>query len=206
MDTVSFTAMKHGTKEDFLLVQASEHRFAEGTAARLLAELEKQGTETVDAYKITRLEHALQSATRAEADRADADWIIAALLHDIGDSLAPFNHDVLAAAILQPYVREEVTWVVQHHAVFQMVYYAQYLEGWNQFERDKYKDSPYYQTAIDFCERWDQASFDPDYRARPLAHFAPLVHEVFARKPHAPEILRPSFCLGLPAQLVSQPA
>ena len=94
-------------------------------------------------------------------DGADDDWIVATLLHDIGDGLAPQNHDRMAAEILRPFVREEVTWVVEHHGAFQMIYYAHHLDGWNPNERDQYRDHAYYQTAVDFCERWDQNCFGP---------------------------------------------
>lgn len=195
--TVSFTQMKDGSREDYLLLHELEKPFLAMTAERILRELAQQGEDTMAGYKVTRLEHALQTATRALRDGADEDWIVAALLHDIGDGLAPQNHDRFAAEILRPFVREEVAWVVEHHGAFQMVYYAQFY-GWNQFERDKHKDSPHYQACVDFCERWDQASFDPDYGSEPLEAFAPVVRQVFARKPYDPEVLRPGAAIGLP--------
>jgi predicted HD phosphohydrolase len=148
-------------------------------------------------YKVTRLDHALQSATRALRDGADEDWVVGALLHDIGDGLAPLNHDRFAAEILRPFVREEVTWVVEHHGAFQMVYYAHHF-GWNQHERDRHKASPHYQACVDFCERWDQASFDPDYQAEPLEAFEPTVARVFARQPYDPAVLQTGSAIGLP--------
>jgi len=146
------------------------------TADRILRELASQAEDTIGGYKITRLQHALQSATRAERDNADPDWVIAALLHDIGDGLAPQNHDI-----------------------FQMVYYAHHYEGWNQYEREKFSDHPYYHSCVEFCERWDQSSFDPDYHMQPLAHFEPLVHEVFKRPVYDAEVLQPGVVKGLPA-------
>lgn len=197
MDTVRFTAMKDGTKEEYEFLQTQEETFFAMTADRLLRELAAQEHDTIGGYKITRLQHALQSATRAQNDGADIDWVVAALLHDIGDGLAPQNHDRMAAEILRPFVREEVTWVVEHHGAFQMVYYAHHYQGWNQFEREKYKDSPYYQSCIDFCERWDQSSFDPDYEMSELGHFEPLVREVFSRKPYSDSVIRPGVVQGL---------
>jgi predicted HD phosphohydrolase len=143
----------------------------------------EQENETLEGYKISRLAHGLQCASRAWRDGADIDWVVGALLHDIGDGLAPQNHDEFAAAILRPYLREEVVWCVEHHAAFQMVYYAHHY-GWNRYEREKFAGEPYYQSCLDFCERWDQASFDPDYPALPLSFFEPLVREVFARPPY----------------------
>ena len=195
--TVAFTQMKHGSREDYLLLRELEKPFVAMTAGRILRELRHQAEETLAGYKITRLEHALQSATRALRDGADADWIVGALLHDIGDSLAPQNHDRFAAEIIRPFVREEVTSVIEHHGAFQMVYYAHHY-GWNQFEREKHRDSPHYQACVDFCERWDQASFDPDYPSEPLDAFAAVVEDVFARKPYDPAVLQAGIAIGLP--------
>ncbi len=199
MDTVAFTQMKDGTREDYLLLHRLEADYLKGTARRVLTELARQGAETIEGYKITRLDHALQSATRAEREGADTDWIVSALIHDVGDGLAPQNHDQMAAAILRPFVREECSWVVEHHGAFQMVYYAHHYEGWNQFEREKFQDSIFYNSAVEFCERWDQSSFDPDFSTPPLEYFKPMVEEVFARKAYSPEILQPGIVLGLPA-------
>jgi predicted HD phosphohydrolase len=190
--------MKDGTREDYLLLRELEHGYMAGTARRVLSELAKQGSETIEGYKITRLEHALQSATRAEREGADIDWIVAALIHDIGDGLAPQNHDKMAAAIIKPFVREECTWVVEHHGAFQMFYYAQHYEGWNQFEREKYAGSKFFNTTVDFCERWDQNSFDPAYDAKSLEYFAPMVEAVFARKAYDDAVIKPGVLTGLP--------
>ena len=198
MDTVSFTQMKDGTREDYLLLHDAEDAYVSRTPDRLLRELASQAVEPMEGYKITRLGHALQSATRAERDGAGTDWIVAALLHDIGDGLAPRNHDRFAAEILRPFLREECTWVVEHHGAFQMVSYAHHY-GWNQFEREKYAAHPAYQTCIDFCERWDQSSFDPGYPTEPLDHFAPMVRAVFARTPYDPAVLQAGVVCGLTA-------
>ena len=203
MKTVNFTAMKDGTKEEYEFLREQEHDFFSMTAERLLRELASQEHDTIGGYRVTRLQHALQSATRAENDGADADWIVGALLHDIGDGLAPQNHDRMAAEIIRPFVREEVTWVVEHHGVFQMVYYAQHYEGWDQFEREKYSEHPCYTACVDFCERWDQTSFDPDYAMFNLEHFTPVVNEVFNRKPYDPSIIQSGVVKGLPPSLSS---
>lgn len=194
---VAFTQMKDGTKEEYLMLHELEKPFHAGTADRLLREMAKQGEETLSGYRITRLEHALQAATRARRDGADIDWVVAALLHDIGDGLAPQNHDRFAAEILRPFMREEVTWVVEHHGIFQMHYYAHHY-GWDRELREKYRHSPYYQSCVDFCERWDQSSFDPDYPIDPLESFAEEVREVFARTAWDAAVTRPGVVRGLP--------
>ncbi len=197
METVSFTQMKDGTKEDYELLHEKEEGYLSGTADRLLQELARQGDETLEGYKITRLEHGLQSATRAEREGADIDWIVSALLHDIGDALAPQNHDRMAAEIIRPFVREECAWVVEHHGLFQTYYYGHHY-GWDRNARDKFKGHPHYQACADFCERWDQASFDPGYESESLEHFAPMVREVFARKAYAPDVVQEGVAKGLP--------
>ena len=197
METVKFTAMKDGTREDYELLRKLEAPHLAMTADRILREMRHHAEETLGGYQVTRLEHGLQSATRAYRDGADLDWICAALLHDIGDGLAPQNHDRFAAEILRPFIREECAWVVEHHGAFQMIYYAHHYD-WNPNERDQYKDNPYYHSCADFCERWDQTSFDPHYQCEPLEFFEPMVRELFARKAYDPKIICSGEVRGLP--------
>jgi len=194
---VSFTQMKDGTKEDYELLERLEKSYVAGQAARIMAELERQATDNYSGYQVPRLVHSLQSATRARREGADIDWIVGALLHDIGDGLSPVNHDRYAAEILRPFLREEVTWTVEVHGVFQLYYYAEHY-GWDPEARQKYKDHPCYRSCVDFCERWDQASFDPAYPTDSLESFRPEVEEVFARKPWDPAHLQPGVVKGLP--------
>ena len=179
MDKVSFTQMKDGTKEDYDFLNDHEVEYAAGTADRLLTALVDLDA-SLSGYQVTRLGHSLQSATRAWRDGADTDWVVSALLHDIGDIYAPYNHDEYAASILRPFVREQCAWTVEKHGDFQLVYYAEHV-GADPHKRDTYRDSPYFDDCATFCERWDQSSFDPDYDTLPLAFFAPMVREVFAR-------------------------
>ncbi|MBY8977327.1 HD domain-containing protein [Rhodobacteraceae bacterium NNCM2] len=190
--------MKDGTREDYELLEKYGEPYHAGTADRLMREMASQADETLSGYKITRLEHGLQTATRARHDGADIDWVVAALLHDIGDGLAPRNHDKFAAEIMRPFMRDEVVWVVEHHGIFQMYYYAHHF-GWERNKREEYKDSPYYQSCVDFCERWDQSSFDPDYPMDPLESFTDEVREVFARKPYDDAVMQLGVVKGLPA-------
>ena len=196
--TVSFVEMKSGTKEDYELLADMEKPYHALTADRVLAEMTRQGDDTLSGYKITRLCHGLQAATRAHREGADLDWVVGALLHDVGDGLAPQNHDRFSAEVIRPFVREEVAWVVEHHGIFQMVYYAHHY-GWDKNARDRFKGSIYFKSCEDFCERWDQSSFDPDYPTENLAFFEPMVRQVFARKAYDPAVLKPGVAEGLPA-------
>ncbi|HQU68390.1 MAG TPA: HD domain-containing protein [Albidovulum sp.] len=189
MDKVSFTRMKDGTREEYEFLTAHEIDHTKGTADRLLTALTDLD-ESLSGYQITRLGHSVQAATRAWRDGADTDWVVAALLHDIGDIFAPYNHDEYAATILKPFVREQVTWVVEKHGDFQMLYYGHHVGG-DQHKRDRHKGSPYWDDCAEFCERWDQSSFDPGYDTLPISFFAPMVREVFDRKPYDPAVIRP---------------
>ncbi|MBW4707706.1 peptidase [Roseobacter sp. YSTF-M11] len=188
MKHVGFTQMKDGSAEDYAFLTEHEVAYTRGTAARLLKALVALD-ESLSGYQVTRLGHSLQSATRAWRDGADTDWVASALLHDIGDIYAPYNHDEYAATILRPFVREQCTWVVEKHGDFQMVYYGHHV-GADPHKRDKYTGHPYFDDCAAFCERWDQASFDPGYDTLPLDHFAPMVEEVFDRTPYDPAVLR----------------
>ena len=192
---VKFTEMKDGDKEDYLLLKELEKSYVSMTSDRIIEELKRQGTISLEGYQITRLEHGLQSGTRAFRDGADIDWIIGALLHDIGDGLAPQNHDRMSAEVIRPFVREEVSWVVEHHGIFQMIYYAHHY-GWDKDARDRFKDHPCFDMCSKFCERWDQKSFDPDYPSKTIEYFEPMVEEVFSRKAFSPQVIREHEAIG----------
>ena len=181
MKTVKFNEMKKGTKEDYLLLEKHEKAYIDGTADRIIKFMSGLN-KTLEGYKVNRLEHSLQTATRALNDKADDEMIVAALLHDIGDELAPLNHSEYAAAVLKPYVSEKTHWIIEKHGEFQMYYYAHHLNG-NKNQRDKYKDHKYYKDTVNFCENWDQKSFDPDYDSLPLEHFEPMVRKLFSKEP-----------------------
>ena len=189
MKTVGFTQMKQGTREEYLFLQKREHEYIRALPERLLAALTRLGDESLQGYQVSRLQHSLQSATRAEDDGADIEVIVAALVHDLGDELAPENHSQLAAALLRPYVRAEVHWVVEMHGLFQMRYYAHHL-GMDPDAYLAHRDHPWFDSCVRFCERYDQAAFDPDYPTRPLTHFEPMLREVFSRKPFDPAVLK----------------
>jgi predicted HD phosphohydrolase len=183
MKNVNFIQMKDGSKEDYLLLDKYEQEYIKGTADRILKFMSGLNT-TLEGYKITRLEHSLQAATRALKDNASEEMIVATLLHDIGDELAPLNHSEYSASVLKPYVSEKTHWIIEKHGEFQMYYYAHHLGG-NKNHRDKYKDHKYYKDTLNFCENWDQSSFDPNYKSLILKDFEPYVKNIFSRKPYS---------------------
>ena len=188
MDYVKFTAMKDGDKADYDFLTKHEVAHTKGTADRLLEALVNLDNG-LSGYQVTRLGHSLQAATRAERDGADTDWIVAALLHDIGDIYAPYNHDEYAAAVIRPFVREQVAWVVEKHGDFQMIYYGEHV-GADPEKRQAYANHAYFEDCTVFCERWDQSSFDPAFNTLPVSHFTDRVREVFARTPYDPSVIR----------------
>jgi predicted HD phosphohydrolase len=189
MDRVNFTQMKDRTKEEYEFLTAHEVEYTKGTADRLLHALEHLD-EGLSGYQITRLGHSEQSATRAWRDGADIDWVVSTVLHDIEDIFAPYNHDEYAATILKPFVREQCRWCVETHGDFQMLYYGHHLEGFDENKRERHHGTRYFDDCAQFCERWDQASFDPAYDSLPLSFFAPMVREVFARTPYDKAVMQ----------------
>ena len=182
MKTVNFTEMKDGTKEEYLMLDKHEQNYINRTADRILKFMGGLNA-TLEGYKITRLEHSIQTATRAFKDKANEEMVVAALLHDIGDELAPLNHSEYAASVLKPYVSDKTHWIVEKHGEFQMYYYAHHL-GKNKNQRDKYKDHEYYKDAVNFCEKLDQKSFYPNYESYSLEYFEPKVRKLFSKEPN----------------------
>lgn len=179
MEHVAFRAMKDGTREEYQFLCGLEKDWASGHADRILTAM--RGLDgAVDGYRVSRLPHSLQTATRAERNNADDQMVFAALVHDIGDLLSPLNHSAIAVEIVRSYVREEVIWVVEKHGIFQDYYYGHFI-GRDRNGRDKYRGHKWFDSCANFCENWDQASFDPDYDTHPLEHFAPLVHDLLSR-------------------------
>lgn len=177
---VGFTAMEQGTKADYELVFEHDAQNAAAFADRVLDWLRSMDGESP--YQISRLQHCLQTATRAERDGADDETIVCALLHDIGDVIAPANHSEVAAALLRPFVSEKNYWIVKHHGLFQGYYWFEFA-GHDRDARERFREHEHYQACVDFCARWDQASFDPDYPTLPLEHFEPLVRTLLAKEP-----------------------
>lgn len=178
MHTVNFTRMEDGTREEYEFLDRMEDEYKVGLPDRLLESLRKL-ENSLSGYRINRLEHSLQGATRAHRAGESDEMIIAVLLHDIGDDLAPYSHSEMAAAILRPFVSDKIYWIVKHHGVFQMYYYAHHCGG-DRNARDRFKDNAWYQQAIDFCHHYDQNCFDPDYISESIEFFDPILRRVLA--------------------------
>ncbi|WP_127111918.1 HD domain-containing protein [Shimia sediminis] len=175
----TWTSFEEATQADWDAVMDYEEQFNAELVDRILAML-KSLDEDWTPYPINRYHHCLQAATRAHADGADEEIVVAALIHDIGDILSPYNHGELAAAMVRPYMSERARWIIEHHCVFQGYYYNHMLGG-DRHAREKYKDSPYYDDAVYFCHNYDQNAFDPDYPSKPLEFFEPMLRRVFSK-------------------------
>lgn len=181
MKVVSFTRMADGTKEDYELLEKLEEEFNRSLPDRILDALEGL-KDSFSGYQVSRYEHSLQSATRAYRNGESEELVVAALLHDLGDMLSPHTHGEMAAVILKPFVSEEIYWAVKHHGLFQMYYYAHQVGG-DRNARDRFRGHKYYQFAVDFCEKYDQNCFDPNYDSLPVEFFEPMVRRIFSKPP-----------------------
>jgi predicted HD phosphohydrolase len=179
--TVNFIRMEEGTYEEYQLLETIYKKHETALPDSVLGALDRLKGDAVG-YKIDRYQHSLQSATRAMRDGADEETIVVALLHDIGDILAPQNHSDLAAAVLQPYVSANNHWLVKHHGIFQGYYFWHHIGG-DRMARERYRGHPMFERTAAFCQNWDQNSFDPDYDTAPISVFDPMVRRILARKP-----------------------
>ena len=175
----TFTAMRDATREDYRIIGRHSLEFFRGLPDRILTHLQLLAGDT-GGYAVDRLTHSLQSATRAQRDGRDEEYVVCALVHDIGDTLASANHSELAATILQPFVSEENHWIVKHHGVFQGYYFFHHYDM-DRNLRDRYRSSEHFRACAEFCEKYDQNCFDPDYDTLPLEAFEPAVRKVFAK-------------------------
>jgi len=171
--------MQDGTPEDYALLAKFEDIHIAGLPGRIILAL-KQLTYSFGGYPVTRFEHSLQSATRAYSDGRNDEYIVGALLHDVGDLLAPATHGEMAAAIIRGYVSEEIYWIVKHHAIFQQYHFA-HLVGNNRFARDRYKGHRFFDSCAEFCALYDENCFDPSYQSLPLEFFEPLIEAIFSK-------------------------
>ena len=180
-DHVRFTDLKHAAPEDIRMLARNEAEIQRTELAdHVLAQLRLMDGANAG-FQVDRLQHSLQTATRARrADPADEEMILCALLHDIGELVAPVDHPSFAAAIVRPYVSEENTWMVLMHGVFQGYYYWQHL-GRDNTLREMYRGHPAFERTALFCERYDAPAFDPAYDTMPLEAFEPIVRRIFAR-------------------------
>jgi predicted HD phosphohydrolase len=175
-DRARFHAMTESTYDEWRLIGGELERFARKLPERLIAHLSLLRGD-YGGFPVDRLEHCLQTATRAFQAGRDEEYVVCALLHDIGDTLGPNNHADVAAVIVQPFVSEENHWIVQHHAIFQGYYFFHFL-GLNRDMREEFRGHPHFEKTEEFCRLFDQVAFNPNFRSMPLEAFEPMLQRV----------------------------
>lgn len=175
----SFTSIEHSTPDDWKIIVSQFVPFAQALPDRVLAHLRLLEGD-YGGFPVDRLTHCLQTATLAHRDGRDEEYVVCALLHDIGDTLGSYNHPEIAAAILAPFVSEENRWMVANHGVFQGYYFFHYL-GMDRDLRDAFRDHPCYSRTEEFCAKYDSPAFDPAYATESLPFFEPMLRRVFAQ-------------------------
>ena len=176
----SFTSFAESTKADWDMI-IPQLAVTQSLVAPRVLDMMRALEFDHGGFPVNRLEHSLQTATRAERDGRDHEYVVCALLHDIGDTLSPYNHPDIAAAILKPFVSSANHWMVEKHGVFQGYYFWDYI-GLDGQAREAFRSDPYFDYTEEFCAKYDSVAFDPDYRSEPLEHFVPLVNEFLTPK------------------------
>lgn len=176
--SAKFHAMTEGTLEDWMAIGRAGAPYRNELPDRMLAHLKMLEADS-GGFAVTRLEHSLQTATRAFKDGRDEEYVVCALVHDIGDILGPSNHAEIGAIIMKPYVSERNFWMMDKHGIFQGYYFFHYL-GLDRDMRDQYRGHPDFEYTAQFCHQYDQNSFDPAYESMPLEAFEPMLRRVLA--------------------------
>lgn len=180
LEHAKFHHMRNGTREDWQCIGSEFTAYAKQLPERLLDHLRLLKGD-YGGFAVDRLTHSLQAATLAYRDGQNEEYVVCALLHDIGDALGSFNHADLAAAILKPFVSAENHWMVANHAIFQGYYFFQYL-GLDRNMRDDFKQQKdLYQYTAKFCEAYDAAAFNPEGETLPIEFFEPMLRRVFSQ-------------------------
>ncbi len=175
----AFTNMEDSTAADWQTILRHFVPYAKSLPDRVLAHL-KLLEGDFGGFPVDRLTHCLQTATRAHRDGRDEEYVVCALLHDVGDTLGTYNHADIAAAILKPFVSEANHWMVAHHGIFQGYYFFHHL-GLNRNMREAFRDSPHFAQTAEFCAKYDGPSFNRNAETLPLSHFEPMVRRVLGQ-------------------------
>jgi predicted HD phosphohydrolase len=175
----SFKSMQESTREDWQLIGGEFMQFTTGLPARVIKHLQILEGD-YGGFPVDRYTHSLQTATRALRDGRDEEYVVCALLHDIGDTLGSFNHPDIAAAILKPFVSEANHWMVQNHGIFQGHYFFHHI-GLDRDMRDNFKGHPHYERTAEFCALYDNPAFDPKAETLPIGEFEPMLRRVMAQ-------------------------
>ena len=179
MPRAKFRNFEEGTQADWAIIASQYQAFAKDLPDRVLTHLQLLKGD-FGGFPIDRLDHCLQTATRAHRDGRPETYVVMALIHDIGDSIGTYNHPDIGAAMIKPFVSEEEHWICAQHGLFQGNYYFHFL-GMDRDARDVHRGHEHWDACEEFCRKYDQAAFDPDYDSEPLSFFEPMLQRVMAR-------------------------
>ena len=175
----TFTNMADSTQQDWMAIGAQFLAFAKALPDRVLRHLALLDGD-YGGFPIDRLTHCLQTATLAQEDGRDEEYVVCALLHDIGDTLGTYNHPEIAASILKPFVSPANLFMVERHGIFQGYYFFHHL-GMDRNMRDQFRAHEHYARTEEFCAKYDGPAFDPKRATLPLSFFEPMVRRVMAQ-------------------------
>jgi len=179
LPTATFHSMSECTQEDWDAIMLHMKPHAANGGARILDHLRLLEGDC-GGFAVDRLEHCLQTATRAHREGRSEDYVVMALLHDIGDTPGAYNHADIAAAILKPFISPDVHWIVEQHGIFQGYNFFHYI-GLDRNTRDSFRGHPQFEATAEFIELYDSPAFDPGYDSAPLSFFEPMVLRLFER-------------------------
>ena len=178
-DLASFTSIEASTAEDWQKIVRHFVPYAKALPDRILTHLKLLDGD-FGGFPVDRLTHCLQAATLAHRDGRDEEYVVCALLHDIGDTLGSYNHADIGAAILKPFVSEANHWMLAHHGIFQGYYFFHHL-GMDRNMREAFRAAPHYAQTAEFCAKYDGPAFDQNAEMLPLAFFKPMVRRLLAQ-------------------------
>jgi predicted HD phosphohydrolase len=178
-ERAQFRRMDEGTEADWEILGREYMKMAGGVVDRVIDHMKLLDGD-FGGFQVDRLTHSLQTATRAYRDGKDEEYVVCALLHDIGDTLGTYAHGAIAAAILKPFISDANRWMLENHTDFQGYYYYHFV-GLDKNRRDKFIDSPYYEHTKEFIDKYDMLAFDPDYPTMTLEEFEPMMRRVMRK-------------------------
>ena len=182
LESPTYTSVEYSNEDDWKYLFISFLADLIRVPDRIIAIFELGKNEDIISQPLSRYEHSLQTATLAYRDGRDDEYVICALLHDIGSQISGESHAEISASMLKSYVKPEYYWMVLNHNKFQGYHYWHYI-GLNRNESDKLKDHPWYQLTYDFVEKYDTPAFDPNGEILPLEFFKPMIRKVFTIRP-----------------------
>jgi len=171
--------------EDWARLGEQRRAFDEDQHLRhVLRLLECSADDPSFGYQVNNFRHCLQAATAALMDGRDEEYVVVALLHDIGFTSCPTNHGAFAASLLGPYVSDASRWLLEHHQIFLAHHcHSHPEEAENAEEREIWRGHPHFAATAEFVARYDQATILPGLPEAPLATFAPMLARILARAP-----------------------